>query len=155
MPSSPAVPTVEMPVRTLMDISFLLPQVGVHLSRDLMAIAGGSLKANITTLGPLVLPYSEQLLFFFNLCVNLFITKVPWAENIQHIYCWLADAQVWCCAHLLQHKAFTNCQHALTSILLGNTGAWAQEAAAVHPRLQARIRALLHSHRLVPNRSAS
>lgn len=42
-------------------------QVGVHLSRDLMAIAGGSLKANITTLGPLVLPYSEQLLFFFNL----------------------------------------------------------------------------------------
>jgi FAE1/Type III polyketide synthase-like protein len=51
-------------------------QVGVHLSRDLMAIAGGSLKANITTLGPLVLPYSEQLLFFFNLCVNLFVTKV-------------------------------------------------------------------------------
>jgi 3-ketoacyl-CoA synthase len=51
-------------------------KVGVHLSRDLMAIAGGSLKANITTLGPLVLPYSEQLLFFFNLCVNLFVTKV-------------------------------------------------------------------------------
>lgn len=51
-------------------------QVGVHLSRDLMAIAGGSLKANITTLGPLVLPYSEQLLFFFNLCVNLFVQKV-------------------------------------------------------------------------------
>lgn len=50
--------------------------MGVHLSRDLMAIAGGSLKANITTLGPLVLPYSEQLLFFFNLCVNLFVTKV-------------------------------------------------------------------------------
>lgn len=42
-------------------------KVGVHLSRDLMAIAGGGLKANITTLGPLVLPYSEQLLFFFNL----------------------------------------------------------------------------------------
>lgn len=32
-----------------------------------MAIAGGSLKANITTLGPLVLPVSEQLLFFVNL----------------------------------------------------------------------------------------
>ena len=59
------------------------PQVGVHLSRDLMAIAGGSLKANITTLGPLVLPYSEQLLFFFNLCVNLFVTKVRWVEGIQ------------------------------------------------------------------------
>jgi len=35
----------------------------VHLSRDLMAIAGGSLKANITTLGPMVLPLSEQVGF--------------------------------------------------------------------------------------------
>lgn len=42
-------------------------QVGVLLSKDLMAIAGHSLKANITTLGPLVLPISEQLLFFLNL----------------------------------------------------------------------------------------
>lgn len=40
---------------------------GVHLSRDLMRIAGHALKANITTLGPLVLPLSEQLLFFANL----------------------------------------------------------------------------------------
>ncbi|CAI5470709.1 unnamed protein product [Closterium sp. Yama58-4] len=38
--------------------------VGVSLSRDLMAVAGDALKANITTLGPLVLPLSEQLLFF-------------------------------------------------------------------------------------------
>ena len=37
------------------------------LSKNLMAIAGESLKANITTLGPLVLPISEQLLFFMNL----------------------------------------------------------------------------------------
>ena len=37
------------------------------LSKNLMAIAGDSLKANITTLGPLVLPISEQLLFFMNL----------------------------------------------------------------------------------------
>ncbi len=42
-------------------------KVGVHLSKQLMAIAGHALKANITTLGPLVLPISEQLLFFFNL----------------------------------------------------------------------------------------
>ncbi len=40
---------------------------GVYLSKDLMAIAGHALKANITTLGPLVLPISEQLLFFLNL----------------------------------------------------------------------------------------
>ncbi|XP_074304638.1 3-ketoacyl-CoA synthase 11-like [Silene latifolia] len=39
-------------------------KIGVSLSKDLMAVAGQSLKANITTLGPLVLPMSEQLLFF-------------------------------------------------------------------------------------------
>ena len=40
---------------------------GVYLSKDLMRIAGHALKANITTLGPLVLPISEQILFFANL----------------------------------------------------------------------------------------
>jgi 3-ketoacyl-CoA synthase len=39
---------------------------GVRLSKDLMAIAGQALKTNITTLGPLVLPVSEQLLFAAN-----------------------------------------------------------------------------------------
>ncbi|RWR88848.1 3-ketoacyl-CoA synthase 20-like protein [Cinnamomum micranthum f. kanehirae] len=42
-------------------------KVGVSLSKDLMAIAGEALKSNITTLGPLVLPMSEQLLFFATL----------------------------------------------------------------------------------------
>ncbi|KAH7444073.1 hypothetical protein KP509_02G063100 [Ceratopteris richardii] len=42
-------------------------KTGVSLSKELMSIAGDSLKTNITTLGPLVLPVSEQLLFFFNL----------------------------------------------------------------------------------------
>lgn len=42
-------------------------QLGVSLSKDLMAIAGDALKTNITTLGPLVLPISEQLLFFATL----------------------------------------------------------------------------------------
>ncbi|OIV90717.1 hypothetical protein TanjilG_15103 [Lupinus angustifolius] len=41
--------------------------VGVALSKDLMAVAGEALKTNITTLGPLVLPMSEQLLFFATL----------------------------------------------------------------------------------------
>lgn len=41
--------------------------MGILLSKELMSIAGHSLKANITTLGPLVLPISEQLLFFVNL----------------------------------------------------------------------------------------
>lgn len=42
-------------------------RVGVALSKDLMAVAGEALKTNITTLGPLVLPMSEQLLFFATL----------------------------------------------------------------------------------------
>jgi 3-ketoacyl-CoA synthase len=40
---------------------------GVRLSKELMAIAGNALKTNITTLGPLVLPVSEQLLFGANM----------------------------------------------------------------------------------------
>jgi 3-ketoacyl-CoA synthase len=46
--------------------------VGVSLSRELMGVAGDALKANITTLGPLVLPFSEQLLFFANLVARRF-----------------------------------------------------------------------------------
>ncbi|XP_020588155.1 3-ketoacyl-CoA synthase 11-like [Phalaenopsis equestris] len=42
-------------------------EIGVSLSKDLMAVAGDALKTNITTLGPLVLPMSEQLLFMATL----------------------------------------------------------------------------------------
>lgn len=42
-------------------------KVGVSLSKDLMVVAGEALKANITTLGPKVLPISEQLRFLFSL----------------------------------------------------------------------------------------
>ncbi|KAK1389338.1 3-ketoacyl-CoA synthase [Heracleum sosnowskyi] len=48
-------------------------KIGVSLSKDLMAIAGGALKTNITTLGPIVLPISEQLLFFATLLVKKFL----------------------------------------------------------------------------------
>lgn len=48
---------------------------GVSLSKDLMAIAGMSLKTNITTLGPLVLPFSEQLLFFATLVFKKVFSK--------------------------------------------------------------------------------
>ena len=37
--------------------------VGVSLSKNLMSVAGDALRSNITTLGPLVLPLSEQLRF--------------------------------------------------------------------------------------------
>ncbi|WOL09005.1 3-ketoacyl-CoA synthase 11-like [Canna indica] len=42
-------------------------KIGVSLSKDLMAVAGDALKTNITTLGPLVLPMSEQLIFLASL----------------------------------------------------------------------------------------
>ncbi|KAK1363601.1 3-ketoacyl-CoA synthase [Heracleum sosnowskyi] len=42
-------------------------KVGINLSKDLMNIAAEALKSNITTIGPLVLPASEQLLFLFTL----------------------------------------------------------------------------------------
>ncbi|KAF9617705.1 hypothetical protein IFM89_038205 [Coptis chinensis] len=40
---------------------------GLSISKDLVEVGGNALKANITTLGPLVLPFSEQLLFFATL----------------------------------------------------------------------------------------
>lgn len=48
-------------------------KVGVSLSKELMAVAGNALKTNITTLGPLVLPVSEQLLFFATLVGRKFL----------------------------------------------------------------------------------
>lgn len=42
-------------------------KVGVKLSRDLLTVAGDAIKTNITMLGPLVLPVSEQILFLANL----------------------------------------------------------------------------------------
>lgn len=41
--------------------------IGVALSKDLMSVAGDALRTNITNLGPLVLPLSEQFLFFVTL----------------------------------------------------------------------------------------
>ncbi|CAJ1961692.1 unnamed protein product [Sphenostylis stenocarpa] len=40
---------------------------GLYVSKDVIEVGGHALKANITTLGPLVLPVSEQLHFFTNL----------------------------------------------------------------------------------------
>ncbi|ESR66183.1 hypothetical protein CICLE_v10007953mg [Citrus x clementina] len=40
---------------------------GLKVSKNIMEIGGDALKTNITTLGPLVLPFSEQLFFFATL----------------------------------------------------------------------------------------
>ncbi|XP_074270448.1 3-ketoacyl-CoA synthase 11-like [Silene latifolia] len=50
--------------------------IGISLSKELMIVAGDALKANITSLGPLVLPVSEKLLFVGNLIAKkLFMMK--------------------------------------------------------------------------------
>ncbi|MQM21240.1 hypothetical protein Taro_054274 [Colocasia esculenta] len=50
-------------------------KVGVALSKDLMSVAGEALKTNITTLGPLVLPMSEQILFLASLVAKKLFKK--------------------------------------------------------------------------------
>lgn len=56
-------------------------KVGISLSKDLMVIAGEALKSNITTMGPLVLPASEQLLFLFTL-IGRKIFSLKWKPYI-------------------------------------------------------------------------
>ena len=65
-------------------------RVGVSLARELMAVAGDALKTNITTLGPLVLPLSEQLKFLRSLVlrrvlrsssVRTYIPDLPTTRN--------------------------------------------------------------------------
>ncbi|KAK7246502.1 hypothetical protein RIF29_41371 [Crotalaria pallida] len=48
---------------------------GLSISKDIIEVGGHALKANITTLGPLVLPVSEQLHFFTNLLLKKKKTK--------------------------------------------------------------------------------
>jgi len=45
---------------------------GVRLApgRELMAVVGDALKINLSTMGPVVLPWTEQLKFFVNLCAR-------------------------------------------------------------------------------------
>jgi 3-ketoacyl-CoA synthase len=45
-------------------------QWGVRLSKELMSVAARALRSNMTSLGPLVLPLSEQLLFAANLAAR-------------------------------------------------------------------------------------
>uniref|UniRef100_A0A7N0U358 3-ketoacyl-CoA synthase n=1 Tax=Kalanchoe fedtschenkoi TaxID=63787 RepID=A0A7N0U358_KALFE len=55
--------------------------VGINLNKNLMAIAGEALKSNITTIGPLVLPASEQLLFLITL-IGRKIFNAKWKPYI-------------------------------------------------------------------------
>ncbi|KAL2895522.1 3-ketoacyl-CoA synthase 6 [Bienertia sinuspersici] len=54
-------------------------KIGISLSKDLMFIAGETLKSNITSLGPLVLPISEKLKFVINFVSRKFL----WSNTIR------------------------------------------------------------------------
>lgn len=60
------------------------------LSRSVVHVAGEALKTNLTTLGPLVLPYSEQLRFaFYHLKKNLWPGKkkvAPYIPNFKKAF---------------------------------------------------------------------
>lgn len=72
-------------------------KTGVYLSKELMSIAGHALKANITTLGPLVLPLSEQILFFLNLIARkvsrISLLLCAW-HRLQELQCTLYQPMV-------------------------------------------------------------
>lgn len=60
---------------------------GVRLSKEVMEIAGESLKANITHLGPLFLPITEQLKYFVNLWVRKAVKKnSPFSSPLIRLY---------------------------------------------------------------------
>jgi 3-ketoacyl-CoA synthase len=46
---------------------------GVRLGKELMSVAANGLKLNMTRLGPLVLPLSEQLLFAGNIIARMLL----------------------------------------------------------------------------------
>nr|XP_043625906.1 3-ketoacyl-CoA synthase 5-like [Erigeron canadensis] len=62
--------------------------VGVKLNLDLLVVAEGALKANISVIGPLVLPISEQVLFVMNLIKRKFLkvdTK-PYIPDFKKVF---------------------------------------------------------------------
>ncbi|CAA7019892.1 unnamed protein product [Microthlaspi erraticum] len=56
-------------------------KTGVCLSKDITGVAGKTVQKNITTLGPLVLPFSEKFLFFVT-----FIGKKLMKDKIKNLY---------------------------------------------------------------------
>ncbi|KAG1670968.1 hypothetical protein FOA52_011403, partial [Chlamydomonas sp. UWO 241] len=63
-------------------------EVGVKLAKELMAVAGEGLKVNVTTLGPLVLPFSEQAAFVVNLVMRKVLGRnlKPYIPNFRKAF---------------------------------------------------------------------
>ncbi|KAK3032210.1 hypothetical protein RJ639_036140 [Escallonia herrerae] len=78
---------------------------GLRISKDLVEIGGDALKTNITTLGPLVLPFSEQLLFFAALVRrHLFGGGIVDGEDVQPSKPYIPDYKL-AFEHLCVHAA--------------------------------------------------
>ena len=61
--------------------------IGVKIGKELMNVAGMALKANITQLGPLVLPISEQLIFAGNFVARK-VRQPPYLLSTSvHVHC--------------------------------------------------------------------
>ncbi|GJU12456.1 very-long-chain 3-ketoacyl-CoA synthase, thiolase-like protein [Tanacetum coccineum] len=62
--------------------------VGMSLTLDLLAAAGDALKSNISTIGPLVLPVSEKLLFLLNFLERklLKLDRKPYTPNFKKAF---------------------------------------------------------------------
>jgi 3-ketoacyl-CoA synthase len=59
---------------------------GVRLSKRIMQVAGDTLKINISSLGPLVLPFSEQARFVLNLIARRAVRgQVPLPKPARHV----------------------------------------------------------------------
>jgi len=64
-------------------------RIGISLSKELMIIAGEALTSNITTLGPLVLPWSEMVRFAINFLVRKIIRSnksKPYVPNFNQVF---------------------------------------------------------------------
>nr|WDA53418.1 3-ketoacyl-CoA synthase 2 [Erycina pusilla] len=58
--------------------------LGISLNKDLMSVASSALRSNISSLGPLILPLSEQLRYLFALLSSRF-KKVNYCNNINYV----------------------------------------------------------------------
>ena len=68
---------------------------GLSVSKDLIEVGGHALKDNITTLGPLVLPFSEQLHFFTTLFFRNSKPYIPtYKLAFEHVCILAASKQV-------------------------------------------------------------
>lgn len=62
-------------------------KIGTKIGREVMETAGKALKANITTIGPLVLPLSEKLIFVGNLFARKARLRPKTLQRVPHVPC--------------------------------------------------------------------